>query len=174
MMRRRRDARPPHPQDYYKLHGRCPTSESPPRVGGREPEEVETACRDAAAAGREAAVPAGLVLTAQSLFALGNALAVWGREPEEVETAYRDAAAAGREAASPEGLLLTAQSLSMLGLVFAGWGRPQQEVETAYRDAAAAGGEAAEAARESATPECAVVVELVSSLLREPSRRYTQ
>ena len=173
-MRQRRDERPPHPQDYYRLHRRCPTSESPPRVGGGRSREVETACRDAAAAGREAAVPAGLVLTAQSLFALGNALAVWGRPQQEVETAYRDAAAAGREAATPEGLLLTAQSLFMLGLLFAGWGRPQQEVETAYRDAAAAGREGAEAARESATPEGAEVVELVSSLLREPSRRDTQ
>ena len=111
---------------------------------------------------------------AQALSNLRIASVSWGRNPEEVETACRDAAAAGREAAVPAGLVLTAQSLFALGFDFAGWGRPQQEVETAYHDAAAAGREAAEAARESATPEGAVVIELVCSLFREANRRYTQ
>ena len=173
---------------------------------GREPEEVEAAYRDAAAAGREAATLEGLVETARALFNLGNALVGWGREPEEVEAAYCDAVVAGQEAATPAGLLLSAQALFNFGLALASWGRPEQEVETAYRDAAAAGREAAtpeglveaarilvclgsaladwgrgpqefeaalreaaEAARESATPEGAEVLELVSSLLREPS-----
>ena len=45
---------------------------------GREPEEVETAYRDAAAAGREAATPEGLVETAKALSNLGNASRVGG------------------------------------------------------------------------------------------------
>ena len=40
----------------------------------REPEEVEAAYRDAAAAGREAATPEGLVETAKALYNLGIAL----------------------------------------------------------------------------------------------------
>ena len=63
--------------------------------------------------------------------------------------------------------MVAARILVCLGSALADWGRGPQEVEAALR-------EAAEAARESATPEGAEVVELVSSLLREPSRRYTQ
>ncbi len=113
---------------------------------GRPQPDVEAAYREAAAAGREAAIPEGLVLTAQTLFNLGFALAGWGRPEQEVEAAYRESAAAGREAATPEGRVLTAQALLHLGFALAGWGRPQPDVEAAYREAAAAG-------REAATPE---------------------
>ena len=63
--------------------------------------------------------------------------------------------------------MVAARILVCLGSALADWGRGPQEFEAALR-------EAAEAACESATPESAEVVDLVSSLLREPNSGYAQ
>ena len=118
-------------------------AERPCAVGD---EEVEAAFHDAAAAGREAATPEGLVETAKALFNLGNALVGWGRPEQEVEAAYRDAAAAGRDAATSSRIGASGEGAVQPRERLVRWGREQEEVEAAFHDAAAAG-------REAATPE---------------------
>ena len=78
MTQRQQDARPPHPEGLIETAGAL-SNLGNTLVGWERPrQEIETAYRDAAAAGREAAIPAGLVLAAQALFNLGVALASWG------------------------------------------------------------------------------------------------
>ena len=70
---------------------------------GREPQDVEAAWREAAAAARQSRSPEGLMAAARVFRRLGDALADWGRKPREVEVVLREAATLAGESGTPDG-----------------------------------------------------------------------
>lgn len=105
-------------------------------------EAVESAYRMAASAGMAAKSPAGQLITAKALVALGDAYQKWQRPRTDIEEPYRAAARAGRDAGTQEGLEWTALGLLRIGEASSKWPWSRERVVATCREAAAAGREA--------------------------------